>query len=64
MHNVDTFAHTTRWTELVDQLDGRLDELARAFTSRVREIPEYGESQVTVQEIQETARETFRRLIR
>ncbi|MFF1828353.1 PucR family transcriptional regulator [Paenarthrobacter sp. NPDC058040] len=64
MHNVDTFAHTTRWTELVDQLDGRLDELARAFTTRVREIPEYGESQVTVQEIQETARETFRRLIR
>jgi len=47
----------------VDQLEGRLDSLAQAFTTRVREIPEYGESQVTVLEIQETARETFRRLI-
>ncbi|MFJ4171243.1 PucR family transcriptional regulator [Paenarthrobacter sp. NPDC089714] len=64
MHNVETSGHTQRWTELVDQLDGRLDELARAFTARVREIPEYGESQVTIQEITETARGTFRRLIR
>lgn len=64
MHNVETSGLNARWSELVDQLDGRLDELARAFTTRVREIPEYGESQVTVQEITETARETFRRLIR
>ncbi|MFJ4208985.1 PucR family transcriptional regulator [Paenarthrobacter sp. NPDC089675] len=64
MHNVETSGLSTRWSELVDQLDGRLDELARAFTTRVREIPEYGESQVTIQEITETARETFRRLIR
>ncbi|MFK0002989.1 PucR family transcriptional regulator [Paenarthrobacter sp. NPDC090522] len=64
MHNLETSGHPQRWTELVDQLDGRLDELARAFTARVREIPEYGESQVTIQEITETARGTFRRLIR
>ena len=44
--------------------EGRLDELlAQAFTARVREIPEYGDSQVTVLEIRDTARETFRRLI-
>lgn len=64
MHNLETSDRNSRWTELVDQLDGRLDGLAQAFTTRVREIPEYGESQVTVQEIRETARETFRRLIR
>ncbi|WP_426005930.1 PucR family transcriptional regulator [Paenarthrobacter sp. NyZ202] len=64
MHNVETSGHNVRWSALVEQLEGRLDGLARAFTTRVREIPEYGESQVTVQEITETARETFRRLIR
>src|SRR4029453_18406983 len=63
MHNSETSGHAVRWTELVDQLEGRLDTLAQAFTTRVREIPEYGESQVTVLEIQETARETFPRLI-
>jgi len=63
MHNSETSGQAVRWTELVDQLEGRLDTLAQAFTTRVREIPEYGESQVTVLEIQETARETFRRLI-
>ena len=47
----------------MDQLEGRLDNLAQAFTARVRQIPEYGESQVTVLEIRDTARETFRRLI-
>lgn len=63
MHNFETSGHVARWTELVDQLESRLDALAQAFTAKVREIPEYGESQVTVLEIQETARETFRRLI-
>ena len=47
----------------MDQLEGRLDLLAQAFTARVRQIPEYGDSQVTVPEIRDTARETFRRLI-
>ena len=64
MHNVESPAQQARWSRLVDQLEERLDELAQAFTTRVREIPEYGESQVTVQEIRDTARETFRRLIR
>ncbi|MFE5837009.1 PucR family transcriptional regulator [Arthrobacter sp. NPDC056493] len=64
MHNLETSGHNPRWAELVDLLEGRLDGLALAFTTRVREIPEYGESQVTVQEIRETAMETFRRLIR
>ncbi|MDV8147299.1 helix-turn-helix domain-containing protein [Arthrobacter sp. B10-11] len=63
MHNFETSGDSVRWTELVDHLEGRLDKLARTFTARVREIPEYGESQVTVLEIRETARETFRRLI-
>lgn len=63
MHNFESPAAEFRWRELVDQLEGRLDILARAFTARVRDIPEYGESQVTVLEIRDTARETFRRLI-
>ncbi|MET3368483.1 UNVERIFIED_CONTAM: hypothetical protein ABIE34_001723 [Jeotgalibacillus campisalis] len=63
MHNFATSGHSVRWAALVDELEGRLDALAQTFTTRVREIPEYGESQVTVLEIQETARETFRRLI-
>jgi hypothetical protein len=63
MHNFESPAAEFRWSELVDQLEGRLDILAQAFTARVRQIPEYGESQVTVLEIRDTARETFRRLI-
>ena len=62
MHNFGTPGDSIRWIELVDQLEGRLDKLAQTFTARVREIPEYGESQVTVPEIRDTARETFRRL--
>jgi len=63
MHNFESPGDEFRWTELVDQLEGRLDILAQAFTARVRQIPEYGDSQVTVPEIRDTARETFRRLI-
>ena len=63
MHNFESPGAEFRWRELVDQLEGRLDILAQAFTARVRQIPEYGESQVTVLEIRDTARETFRRLI-
>jgi hypothetical protein len=63
MHNFESPRAEFRWSELVDQLEGRLDILAQAFTARVRQIPEYGESQVTVLEIRDTARETFRRLI-
>ena len=63
MHNFESPGAEFRWSELVDQLEGRLDVLAQAFTARVRQIPEYGESQVTVLEIRDTARETFRRLI-
>jgi hypothetical protein len=63
MHNFESPSAEIRWSELVDQLEGRLDILAQTFTARVRQIPEYGESQVTVPEIRDTARETFRRLI-
>ena len=63
MHNFESAGDAVRWGELVDRLEGRLDALALAFTARVRQIPEYGESQVTVPEILSTARETFRRLI-
>jgi len=63
MHNFETPGDAVRWIELVDQLEERLDKLAQTFTARVREIPEYGESQVTVLEIRDTARGTFRRLI-
>lgn len=63
MHNFELPGAEFRWSELVDQLEGRLDILAQAFTARVRQIPEYGESQVTVLEIRDTARETFRLLI-
>ncbi len=63
MHNFESPEAALRWSELVDQLEGRLDILAQAFTARVRQIPEYGESQVTVLEIRDTARETFRRLV-
>jgi len=63
MHNFVSPGAEVRWSELVDQLEGRLDILAQTFTARVRQIPEYGESQVTVPEIRDTARETFRRLI-
>jgi hypothetical protein len=64
MHNFGSPGDEFRWSGLVDRLEGRLDILAQAFTARVRQIPEYGESQVTVLEIRDTARETFRRLIR
>ncbi|WP_026539273.1 PucR family transcriptional regulator [Arthrobacter sp. 9MFCol3.1] len=63
MHNFESPGDAFRWSELVDQLEDRLDLLAQAFTARVRQIPEYGDSQVTVLEIRDTARETFRRLI-
>jgi hypothetical protein len=64
MHNFESPGAEVRWSELVDQLEGRLDILAQTFTARVRQIPEYGDSQVAVPEIRDTARETFRRLIR
>lgn len=63
MHNFEKPGDALRWSELLDQLGGRVETLAQTFTARVREIPEYGESQVTVLEIRDTARETFRRLI-
>ncbi|MDR7083827.1 hypothetical protein J2X01_003127 [Arthrobacter ginsengisoli] len=63
MHNFESPNDGVRWSELVDRLDGRLDTLAQSFTARVRQIPEYGDSQVTIPEIRDTARETFRRLI-
>lgn len=63
MHNFESPGDSLRWSELVDRLDGRVDTLAQAFTARVRQIPEYGDSQVTVPEIRDTAKETFRRLI-
>jgi hypothetical protein len=63
MHNFESPGDAVRWVELVDQLEDRLDKLAQTFTAQVRQIPEYGESQVTVPEIRDTARETFRRLI-
>ncbi|QDG68360.1 PucR family transcriptional regulator [Pseudarthrobacter sp. NIBRBAC000502772] len=63
MHNLEDAAVARRWSELVEQLHHRVDVLAKKFISQVREIPEYGESTVETDEIMQTARETFHRLV-
>jgi PucR C-terminal helix-turn-helix domain/RsbT co-antagonist protein rsbRD N-terminal domain len=61
MHNGQDYA--SRWGELVERLHGRVDELAELFMARVQHIPEYASSTVSIDELRETARETFRRLV-
>ncbi|MEN8584679.1 helix-turn-helix domain-containing protein [Burkholderia sp. RS01] len=61
MHNSQDNA--SRWGELVERLHGRLDELVDLFMARVQEIPEYAGNRVGLEELRDTARETFRRLV-
>lgn len=61
MHNHQDYG--PRWGELVEQLHGRVDELADLFVARVQEIPEYAGKTVSIEELRDTARETFRRLV-
>jgi PucR-like helix-turn-helix protein len=63
MHNFEDAAVSRRWSELVELLHDKVDTLATKFISQVREIPEYGESTVDIDEIMQTARETFHRLV-
>jgi hypothetical protein len=61
MHN--TKDNASRWGELVERLHGRLDQLVDLFMARIQEIPEYAGNRVDLEELRETARETFRRLV-
>jgi hypothetical protein len=63
MHNFDDVAASRRWSELVEQLHDRVDTLTKKFITQVREIPEYLESTVETEEIMQTARATFHRLV-
>ncbi|WP_284753042.1 helix-turn-helix domain-containing protein [Arthrobacter sp. efr-133-R2A-120] len=63
MHNVENAGDAARWGELVEGLHGRLEELVELFVTRVQEIPEYADNRVSLPELRNTARETFRRLI-
>lgn len=63
MHNFESPGDSLRWSELVEQLHGRLDVLSETFSEKVRDIPEYADKQVGASELGETARETFRRLV-
>ncbi len=47
----------------MEGLHGRLEELVELFVTRVQEIPEYADNRVSLPELRNTARETFRRLI-
>src|SRR6476619_2429161 len=61
MHNDQDYG--ARWGELVERLHGRVDELAELFMARVQEIPAYAGRTVGIEELRDTARETFRRLV-
>jgi hypothetical protein len=63
MHNMENSAGPARWGELVEQLHGRLDKLVDLFMARVTEVPEYADNRVGPDEMRDTARETFRRLV-
>ena len=67
MHNfepqVSLSRDAARWAELIEQLYGRLDHLVAQFLAKVREVPEYAENRVDPQELLDTARETFRRMV-
>ena len=67
MHNLEPQVSlqddAARWAELVEQLYGRLDHLVSQFVGKVREVPEYAENRVAPEELLDTARETFRRLV-
>lgn len=63
MHNFEMTDSDARWGELVEALHGRLDDLVDQFMARVAEVPEYAENRVDPQELQDTARETFSRLV-
>jgi len=63
MHNLEYSGTEARWTDLVEQLRGRLDVLVDLFMTRVSKIPEYAEGRVSHAELQDTARQTFGRLV-
>lgn len=63
MHNFEDVGSGNRWSELVEALSGRLEILVDEFAARVQEIPEYSDDRVSLTEIRETARETFRLLL-
>ncbi|QHK20455.1 PucR family transcriptional regulator [Pseudarthrobacter psychrotolerans] len=63
MHNNEDVAVSRRWSELVELLHDKVDTLAGKFITQVREIPEYRDSSVDIDEIMQTARETFHRLV-
>ncbi|MGY2747314.1 PucR family transcriptional regulator [Arthrobacter sp. UYCu723] len=63
MHNNEDVAVSRRWSELVELLHDKVDTLAGKFITQVREIPEYRDSTVDTDEIMQTARETFHRLV-
>lgn len=63
MHNFEFTGEDARWDSLVERLRGRLNVLVSSFMARVAEIPEYVEGRVSLTEMQDTARETFSRLV-
>lgn len=63
MHSFHSPGDSRRWAELVELLHGRIDSLAEVFAARVREIPEYADTQLGPGDLAETARETFSRLV-
>lgn len=63
MHNIEIPGEDARWTELVEGLQERLDDMVSLFLNRVAEIPEYADDRVSFEEMRDTARETFYRLV-
>lgn len=62
MHK-DVEVESLRWFELVDRLEDRVDSLTEKFIAQLWTMEEYRESGVGTEEIAETARETFHRLV-
>ncbi|AXJ10894.1 CdaR family transcriptional regulator [Arthrobacter sp. PM3] len=62
MHKTED-EESPRWYELLDLLETRVDSLTEKFIARLWQMDDYRESGVGTEEIADTARETFHRLV-
>ncbi len=62
MHNSKD-EESSRWFELLDRLENRVDSLTEKFIGQIWQMEEYRDSGIGTAEIADTARDTFHRLV-
>ncbi|MCQ9164521.1 helix-turn-helix domain-containing protein [Arthrobacter sp. STN4] len=62
MHNFMDAGDNERWSSIVGELGGRIDELVERFLARVSHVPSYSTEMVDVGDVRTTATESLRLL--